>query len=162
MDKLRGGKKEGCGNPLQYSCLENVMDKGAWWASAHRVAKSRTWLMQLSMLRWKRFSSIEKVRYLLERNEAFLSMWWIQSVQCSKRQADNVFVLEALRSERLILFKDSLENLLEEVSFDWDIYPGFASHICKLLNFNYMTLAKENICNKTKCTRVRWITQAAS
>ena len=30
----------GHGNPLQYSCLENSMDRGAWWATAHRVAKS--------------------------------------------------------------------------------------------------------------------------
>ena len=30
----------GYGNPLQYSCLENPMDRGAWWAAVHRVAKS--------------------------------------------------------------------------------------------------------------------------
>ena len=30
------------GNPLQYSCLENPMDRGAWWATVHRVVKSRT------------------------------------------------------------------------------------------------------------------------
>ena len=35
---------EGNGNPLQYPCLENPMDRGAWWATAHRVAKSRTQL----------------------------------------------------------------------------------------------------------------------
>ena len=33
---------EGNGNPLQYPCLENPMDRGAWWATVHRVAKSRT------------------------------------------------------------------------------------------------------------------------
>ena len=33
---------EGNGNALQYSCLENPMDRGAWWATVHRVAKSRT------------------------------------------------------------------------------------------------------------------------
>ena len=33
---------EGNGNPLQYSCLENPMGRGAWWATAHRVTKSRT------------------------------------------------------------------------------------------------------------------------
>ena len=31
---------EGNGNPLQYSCLDNPMDKGAWWTTVHRVAKS--------------------------------------------------------------------------------------------------------------------------
>ena len=35
---------EGNGNPLQYSCLENFIDRGAWWATAHGVAKSQTWL----------------------------------------------------------------------------------------------------------------------
>ena len=31
---------EGNGNPLQYSCLENLMNRGAWWATVHGVAKS--------------------------------------------------------------------------------------------------------------------------
>ena len=30
------------GNPLQYSCLGSSMDRGAWWATVHRVAKSQT------------------------------------------------------------------------------------------------------------------------
>ena len=36
------------GNPLQYSCLENPMDRGTWWAAVHRVTKSRTQLKRLS------------------------------------------------------------------------------------------------------------------
>ena len=40
---------EGNGNPLQYSCLENPMDKGAWGAIVHRVTKSQTWLKRLSI-----------------------------------------------------------------------------------------------------------------
>ena len=39
---------EGEINSLQYSCLENPMDTGAWWATVHRVAKSQTWLKRLS------------------------------------------------------------------------------------------------------------------
>ena len=39
----------GHGNPLQYSCLENPMDRGAWWATVHRVAQSWTRLKRLSM-----------------------------------------------------------------------------------------------------------------
>ena len=35
-------RREGNGNTLQYSCLENPMDGGAWWAAVHGVAKSRT------------------------------------------------------------------------------------------------------------------------
>ena len=38
----------GHGNPLQYSCLENLMDRGAWWATVHGVAKCQTPLKQLS------------------------------------------------------------------------------------------------------------------
>ena len=40
---------EGNGNPLQYSCLENPMDKQAWWATVHSIKKSWKWLKQLSM-----------------------------------------------------------------------------------------------------------------
>ena len=36
--------REGNGTPLQYSCLENPMDGGAWWAAIHGVAKSRAQL----------------------------------------------------------------------------------------------------------------------
>ena len=39
---------EGHGNPLQYSCLENLMDREAWWAMVYRVTKSWTRLKQLS------------------------------------------------------------------------------------------------------------------
>ena len=38
------------GNPLQYSCLENAMDRGAWWATVHEVAKSRTQLSDFTSL----------------------------------------------------------------------------------------------------------------
>ena len=41
--------EEGHGNPLQYSRLENPMDREVWWAIAHRVAKSWTRLEQLSI-----------------------------------------------------------------------------------------------------------------
>jgi len=33
---------EGNGTPLQYSCLENLMDRGAWWAAVHGVAEGWT------------------------------------------------------------------------------------------------------------------------
>ena len=37
------------GSPLQYSCLENAMDSGAWWATVQRVAKSQTQIEVMSM-----------------------------------------------------------------------------------------------------------------
>ena len=39
----------GNGNPLQYPCLENPIDRGAWWATVHEVAKSQTQLERFSM-----------------------------------------------------------------------------------------------------------------
>ena len=50
---------EGNGNPLQYSCLENPRDGGAWWAAIYGVTQSRTWL------KW--FSS--------SNNLAFIPVW---------------------------------------------------------------------------------------
>ena len=62
---------EGNGSPLQYSCLENSMDRGTLWASVHDVTKSQTWLgvyttttAQQCLLRvvlgsWQKFRSIE-------------------------------------------------------------------------------------------------------
>ena len=40
---------EGNGSPLQYSCLKNPVDGGAWWAAVHRVSQSRARLRRLSM-----------------------------------------------------------------------------------------------------------------
>ena len=45
---LCGYFKEGNSNPLHYSCLENPIDREAWWAMVHRVAKSWTGLKSLS------------------------------------------------------------------------------------------------------------------
>ena len=42
---------EGNGNPLQHSCLENPMDRGAWWATVHGVTKSQTQLNDFTSLR---------------------------------------------------------------------------------------------------------------
>ena len=50
LDSYGSGRSpgEGNGNPLQFSCLENPMDREAWWAIVHRVAKSQTRLKWLS------------------------------------------------------------------------------------------------------------------
>ena len=47
---------EGTGYPLQYSCLENPMDGGAWWAAVHGVSKTRTRLSDFTFtfMHWRR------------------------------------------------------------------------------------------------------------
>ena len=47
--KLQTLYREGNGTPLQYSCLENPMDGGAWWAVVHGVAKSPTLLNNFTL-----------------------------------------------------------------------------------------------------------------
>ena len=52
--------REGNGNSLQYSCLENPMDRGAWWATIHGLEKSQTQQKRLSMIAhqfiiWEKF-----------------------------------------------------------------------------------------------------------
>ena len=63
LGRSPGGEHD---NPLQYSCLGNPMDRGAWQATAHRVAKSQTWLNNWTHththIKWKPFrSSLGKV-----------------------------------------------------------------------------------------------------
>ena len=48
QSKQTGNIGEGNGTPLQYSCLENPMDGGAWWAAVHGVARSRTRLIDFT------------------------------------------------------------------------------------------------------------------
>ena len=58
----------GHGNPLQYYCLENPMDRGAWWATVQRVAKSQMWLKQLSMHTIRSKWKIKKRKILCIKN----------------------------------------------------------------------------------------------
>ena len=53
---------EGNGNPLQYSFLENSMDREVWQAVVHRVAKSQTWLEQLTFnfFHWNKNRNIDQ------------------------------------------------------------------------------------------------------
>ena len=55
----------GHGNPLQYSCLENPMDRGAWWAIVHKIAQNRTRLRQFS---------VHACRHTLQGEERLLQM----------------------------------------------------------------------------------------
>ena len=51
---FRRSPGEGNGNPFQYSCLENPMDRGAWWAAVYGVAKSWTRLSDFTFTLWRR------------------------------------------------------------------------------------------------------------
>ena len=57
-DQLSGLDPRDNGTPLQYSCLENPMDQGAWWAAVHGVAKGRTRLSDFTLTFY--FHALEK------------------------------------------------------------------------------------------------------
>ena len=70
---------EGNGTPLQYPCLENPIDGGAWWATVHGVAKSRTRLSDLTFT--FHFHALEKEMtihssVLALRNSRDGGAWW--------------------------------------------------------------------------------------
>ena len=72
-----GRKSPGGGhdNPLQYSCLDNPMDRGAWWATVLGVAKSRMWLKWLSLY-------ARPVLYPFFNSDSQLTHHWERAGQC--------------------------------------------------------------------------------
>ena len=59
----------GNGNPLQYSCLKNSIDRGAWWAMVHEVAKSWTYTTECTYTHTAHtFSILEKVNKTIYKN----------------------------------------------------------------------------------------------
>ena len=62
------GLRRSPGGGLQYSCLENSMDRGDWWATVHRVAKSRT--------RWNTYKDCRTSRYISQEiSLLFMTVW---------------------------------------------------------------------------------------
>ena len=80
---------EGNGTPLQYFCLENPMDGGAWWAAVHGIAEGRTWLSDFT------FTFLQTTREVPER--WFLNFaprqildWAIYAKKCSAEVQEDV------------------------------------------------------------------------
>ena len=74
---------EGNGTPLQYSCLENPMDGGAWWAAVYGIAKSRTWLSDLT------FTFHFHAKHM--KDTLGLPMQWIQSSHSAHECDANIY-----------------------------------------------------------------------
>ena len=77
--RYSGGKN---GNPLQYFCWKKPMDRGAWWAMVHRVAKSQTRLSTRFdiLIYWRRFAIIIALNELPLRFKMFLLTIYISSI----------------------------------------------------------------------------------
>ena len=72
--------REGNGTPLQYSCLENPMDRGAWWAAVHGVAKSQTQLHFYFSLPCIGEGNGNPLQYSCLENPRDGGAWWLPSV----------------------------------------------------------------------------------
>ena len=93
VGKTLGGRN---GNPLQYSCLENPMDRGVWETTVHRVAKSQIWLKWLSMQAfWMRDILVDTWQYS-RKGCVHVTLCIIQatSFKCQK-QCDLISELES-------------------------------------------------------------------
>ena len=109
---------EGNGTPLQYSCLENPMDGGAWKAAVHGVAEGRTWLSDFTFTHWRRKWKLTPV--FLPGESQGREAWWaaVYGVTQSRTR------LKWLSSSKF--FKDSeyhmgsqKETILANVFWPW-------------------------------------------
>ena len=68
--------REGIGNPLQNSCLEDPVDRGVWWAAVHRIIHSWTRLKQLSMHACIEEGNGNPLQYSCLENSRNRGAWW--------------------------------------------------------------------------------------
>ena len=68
---------EGNGNPLQYSCLKNSMERGAWWATVHAISKSQIWLKMYACIQ-KKYLNHQREIDITELCESFKMNHWIR------------------------------------------------------------------------------------
>ena len=92
---------EGNGNPLQYSCLENPVGGGAWWAAIHRVAQSQTRLRRLSVHACIGEGNGNPLQYSCLENARGREAWWVAVHGVSQSQT---------RLKRLSSSSSLLEN----------------------------------------------------
>ena len=98
----------GHGNPLQYSCLENPMDRGAWRATVHGVTQSHTRQKRLSTHAHVRFKRSSGLRILRWKEMLQLIFWTTWSSNCASHQ-----YIQFFRSKINISSQDKILGTLE-------------------------------------------------
>ena len=96
MGSISGSGKspgEGNGNPLQYSCLENPKDRGAWWATVHVIPKSRTWLSVCVHTYTHKIEVFSEAPPQGRRQGSLSMLPWAgtEALRCSTRAVPNLF-----------------------------------------------------------------------
>ena len=127
---------EGHGNPLQYSCLENPMDREAWWATVYGVSKSQTCLKQLSTTQHRNLNNFPRVSLNKARNTGSNqeSLGWVVTkelwVSIFKSMGVGVYKGEELNDLLFFFPKTSFSQWGEECR-PWTVKQKGALHLPK-------------------------------
>ena len=136
IPESEGSPREGNGNPLQYSCLENPMDRGVWWATVHGVSKSQTPLKRQSRSckqRWNRINVIEVILLKFKNIKIYLD-YFTQVVMVPKKKKKKCASLGSLciRETGFLIFP-------------WDLYSWamsvFPDRMSSLTFITYLGLS---------------------
>ena len=91
----------GNGNPLQYFCLENSMDRGAWWATVHRVTKRETRLSMHTVLLVIHICSSVKCLFKSFAYFSFLSIYLVADSSTQTKDRIHVPCIWSIESQPL-------------------------------------------------------------
>ena len=86
---IKQDRREGSGNLLQYSCPQNSVDRGAWWAAIYGVTYNQTWLKRLSMHTCTGEGNGNPLQYSYMENPRDRGDWWAAAYGVS--QSDRMF-----------------------------------------------------------------------
>ena len=113
------------GNPLQYSCLKNPMDRRAWWAAVHRVAQSQTRLKRLSMHACTGEGNGNSLQHSCLENPRDGGAWW-DAVYGVTQSWTWLSDLAAVTTAPWFMFSLSYMNLLllQDISLNWATPSG--------------------------------------
>ena len=75
-------------NSLQYSCLGNPMDRGAWWATVHWVTKSWTWLSDKAQTKKMLYAKWWRTAEVSSQQDPGVHSWWMASVREKERERE--------------------------------------------------------------------------
>ena len=109
--------REGNGNPLQYCCLKNPMDRGACWAAVHGVAESQTRLKRLSMYACIGEGNGNPLQYSCLENPTDRGAWWAAVCGVAQRRTRLKQLSSSSSSSSSILFN-------RDTIWSWPLWPG--------------------------------------
>ena len=137
---------EGNGAPLQYSCLENPMGRGAWWAAVYGVSQSRTWMKQLSSSSMYGCESWTIKKAESRRIDAFELWCWRRLLRVSWTARSKQSILKEIGPEY------SLEGLMLKLKLQ------YFGHLMRRVDSLEKTLMLEKIeSRRSRRQRRRWL-----